>query len=143
MTGPLSDVTDRVLAGTKSGTTIEVRVLAKLSEACYDLQTTKQLAGGVSRDICSGGSKLVVRLQLEQVRSFRPPTSFSRAGRIHRPLWTDRSSKIYARKQTKTSKVRVYFQVATWVAVRFEQRRRPRTRTSGLSTKRNASFVNC
>ena len=41
MLDPLSDVTDRVLAGTKSGTTIEVSVLAKLSEACYDMRITK------------------------------------------------------------------------------------------------------
>jgi len=41
--GPLSDVTDRILARTKSGTTIDVRVLAKLSEACYDMQTREQL----------------------------------------------------------------------------------------------------
>jgi hypothetical protein len=45
MQDPLSDVTDRVLATTKSGTTIEVSVLAKLSEACYDMQMNKTARG--------------------------------------------------------------------------------------------------
>lgn len=41
--GPLSDVTGRVLVRRKSGTAIDVFVLAKLSKACYDMQTRKQL----------------------------------------------------------------------------------------------------
>lgn len=41
--GPLSDVTCRVLVRTKRGTTIDASVLAKLSEACYDMQITKHL----------------------------------------------------------------------------------------------------
>lgn len=42
MLDPLSDVTDRVLARIKSGTTIEVSVLAKLSEACHDIQINSE-----------------------------------------------------------------------------------------------------
>lgn len=41
--GPLSDVTGRFLVRKRSGTAINVCVLAKLSEACYDMQTRKQL----------------------------------------------------------------------------------------------------
>jgi hypothetical protein len=78
------------------------------------------------RDICSVGSKLVFRLWLEQVCSFRPPTSFSRAGRIHRQL-ERYVSRIYATEQTKAFKeVRVYSHIAIWVAARFKQRSRPR-----------------